>query len=388
VEVVATITDSPSAGTPTNTAACNVAGNGGPNVIDLDNTLTGADPGTWALVTDPSNGTLSIGSENNVDFTGLPVGNYVFEYTTTAEAPCTPTSVQVTISVSDCTVDTDGDGLTDGEETNLGTNPNDPDTDGDGLTDGEEVLVVDDPNTEAVPENATDPLDACDPFLTPDCNPVDIDLVITKEVNRNEVLLNAEVIFTITVQNTTMDRVLDIVVNDILVAGFEYRSSTPSKGSYDENTGEWTIDELTAEEEVTLEITVNTVEAGNLENTAILASSFPNDGVPDNNSSTVLVTVNRSQCEDPGTICNIFSPNGDGVNDTLTLVRHQDYPNNSFEVFDRYGNSVFQMDGYDSSWDGTGKNGQLPKGTYFYILDLNGDGTDVVKGWIQIVRDN
>jgi len=388
VEVVATITDSPSAGTPTNTAACNVAGNGGPNVIDLDNTLTGADPGTWALITDPSNGTLSIGSENNVDFTGLPVGNYVFEYTTTAEAPCTPTSVQVTISVSDCTVDTDGDGLTDGEETNLGTNPNDPDTDGDGLTDGEEVLVVDDPSTEAVPENATDPLDACDPFLTPDCNPVDIDLAITKEVNRNEVLLNAEVIFTITVQNTTMDRVLDIVVNDILVAGFEYRSSTPSKGSYDENTGEWTIDELTAEEEVTLEITVNTVEAGNLENTAILASSFPNDGVPDNNSSTVLVTVNRSQCEDPGTICNIFSPNGDGVNDTLTLVRHQDYPNNSFEVFDRYGNSVFQMDGYDSSWDGTGKNGQLPKGTYFYILDLNGDGTDVVKGWIQIVRDN
>ena len=388
VEVVATITDSPSAGTPTNTAACNVAGNGGPNVIDLDNTLTGADPGTWALVTDPSNGTLSIGSENNVDFTGLPVGNYVFEYTTTAEAPCTPTSVQVTISVSDCTVDTDGDGLTDGEETNLGTNPNDPDTDGDGLTDGEEVLVVDDPNTEAVPENATDPLDACDPFLTPDCNPVDIDLAITKAVNRNEVLLNAEVIFTITVQNTTMDRVLDIVVNDILVAGFEYRSSTPSKGSYDENTGEWTIDELTAEEEVTLEITVNTVEAGNLENTAILASSFPNDGVPDNNSSTVSVTVNRSQCEDPGTICNIFSPNGDGVNDTLTLVRHQDYPNNSFEVFDRYGNSVFQMDGYDSSWDGTGKNGQLPKGTYFYILDLNGDGTDVVKGWIQIVRDN
>ena len=388
VEVVATITDSPNTGTPTNTTACNVAGNGGPNVIDLDNTLTGADPGTWALVTDPSNGTLSIGSENNVDFTGLPVGNYVFEYTTTAEAPCTPTSVQVTISVSDCTVDTDGDGLTDGEETNLGTNPNDPDTDGDGLTDGEEVLVVDDPSTEAVPENATDALDACDPFLTPDCNPVDIDLAITKEVNRNEVLLNSEVIFTIIVQNTTMDRVLDIVVNDILIAGFEYRSSVASKGIYDENTGEWTIDELIAEEEVTLEITVVAAEAGNLENTAILASSFPNDGVPDNNSSTVSVTVNRSQCEDPGTICNIFSPNGDGVNDTLTLVRHQDYANNSFEVFDRYGNSVFQMDGYDSSWDGTGKNGDLPKGTYFYILDLNGDGTDVVKGWIQIVRDN
>jgi hypothetical protein len=44
------------------------------------------------------------------------------------------------------------------------------------------------------------------------------------------------------------------------------------------------------------------------------------------------------------------------------------------------------MDGYDSSWDGTGKNGAVPKGTYFYILDLHGDGAEVVKGWIQIIR--
>ncbi len=390
VEVVATINDTPSAGTATNTIACNVAGNGGPNVIDLDNTLTGADPGSWAIVTDPSGGTLTIGAENNVNFEGLPGGNYVFEYTTTAEAPCNPTSVQVTISVSDCIVDTDGDGLTDGEETNLGTDPNNPDSDGDGLTDGEEVLVVDDSNTEAVPENATDPLDPCDPFLTPDCNPSDIDLAITKVVDDEEVLLNSEVTFTITVQNTrTMDRVLDIVISDVLESGFVYVDDFASKGDYDETTGEWTIAELDAEETVTLEITVMVVEAGTLQNTASLLSSFPNDEIPTNNTATATVLVNRSGCEDPGTICNIFSPNGDGVNDTLKLVGSDGlYDQASLEIFDRYGNSVFQMDGYDSSWDGTGKNGDLPKGTYFYILDLNGDGTDVVKGWIQIVRNN
>jgi predicted outer membrane repeat protein len=38
-----------------------------------------------------------------------------------------------------CGVDTDGDGLTDGEETALGTDPLLPDTDGDGLNDGPEV---------------------------------------------------------------------------------------------------------------------------------------------------------------------------------------------------------------------------------------------------------
>ncbi len=36
-------------------------------------------------------------------------------------------------------VDTDGDGLTDAEEAELGTDPNSADTDGDGLTDGDEV---------------------------------------------------------------------------------------------------------------------------------------------------------------------------------------------------------------------------------------------------------
>jgi hypothetical protein len=39
------------------------------------------------------------------------------------------------------TTDTDGDGLTDAEEQQLGTNPLNPDTDTDGLMDGEEVKV-------------------------------------------------------------------------------------------------------------------------------------------------------------------------------------------------------------------------------------------------------
>lgn len=37
-------------------------------------------------------------------------------------------------------IDTDGDGLTDDYEMQIGTDPNNPDTDGDGLTDGDEVL--------------------------------------------------------------------------------------------------------------------------------------------------------------------------------------------------------------------------------------------------------
>jgi hypothetical protein len=41
--------------------------------------------------------------------------------------------------VVDPNVDTDGDGIIDSQEATLGTNPNNPDSDGDGLTDGQEV---------------------------------------------------------------------------------------------------------------------------------------------------------------------------------------------------------------------------------------------------------
>jgi hypothetical protein len=47
--------------------------------------------------------------------------------------------VTVTATYSDSTVDSDEDGLTDGQEAALGTNPNNADTDGDGMEDGWEV---------------------------------------------------------------------------------------------------------------------------------------------------------------------------------------------------------------------------------------------------------
>ena len=323
IEVVAVVTDAPSTGTPTDMVACNAVSEDGPNVIDLDDTLTGADPGTWALITDPSNGGVAIGAGNTVDFADQPIGDYVFEYTTTGNAStCDDGSVQVTITVEDCFAN------------------------------------------------------------------ADIDLALTKEVDNDEPLLDDFITFTITLENTTMDRILDIVVTDLLDTGFEYLSHSASIGTYVPETGEWTIPDLASNvETATLEIDVRVTTPGKIQNTVVLTSSFPVDDEVVNNTATVSVNVNRDQCTDPGTLCNIFSPNNDGKNDRLVFVDpNNEYPRNKLEVFDRYGNSVFAMDGYDSSWDGTGKNGDLPKGTYFYILDLQGDGTEVTKGWIQIIR--
>lgn len=326
VEVMATIINALSPGIPIeDLTVCNISSDEGPTTFDLDDGLMGQDAGTWTLITDPSNGDLIIGTDNIVDFTGLASGAYVFEYTTETVGECTETSsVQLTITVQDCI------------------------------------------------SNET------------------IDLAITKTVDgRESYLIDEEVVFLINVEIVDGNTATDIIISDVLDEDFQFIDAQATIGEYDVNSGEWNIPQLQATDtQATLAIRVRPTAAGQISNTASLVSSLPADGNLNNNSSTVQVEVNRSQCEDLGTICNIFSPNSDGYNDTLTLVGHAQYPNNTFEVFDRYGNSVFQMDGYDSSWDGTGKNGDLPKGTYFYILDLNGDGTDVVKGWIQIVRNN
>nr|WP_321413172.1 gliding motility-associated C-terminal domain-containing protein [uncultured Allomuricauda sp.] len=74
--------------------------------------------------------------------------------------PLVASGGQSSVSSTDDTVtgpgcDDDGDGLTNGEEAILGTDPLNPDTDGDGMDDGQEVA------------NSNDPLDPCSPFRAP-----------------------------------------------------------------------------------------------------------------------------------------------------------------------------------------------------------------------------
>ncbi|MBP9068907.1 MAG: gliding motility-associated C-terminal domain-containing protein [Bacteroidia bacterium] len=92
-----------------------------------------------------------------------------------------------------------------------------------------------------------------------------------------------------------------------------------------------------------------------------------------------------------GPIPGIFTPNGDGKNDPFYIPGLDAYPKNKLQIFNRWGNMIYEAAPYKNDWDGTpnkssmGK-GKLPVGAYFYILDL-GDEKEpepIRKGFVQL----
>lgn len=89
----------------------------------------------------------------------------------------------------------------------------------------------------------------------------------------------------------------------------------------------------------------------------------------------------------PINITNTITPNGDGINEEWVLDGSIAFPNMEMEIFNRWGEELFQSAGYDVPWDGTYEGKMLPSGTYYYIIRLNDPQfPDPLTGPITILR--
>lgn len=362
VEVIATVVPQPSAGMPTDASSCNNSLYG-TTILNLADQLVGEDVGEWAVTTQPVGGTVPNGV-NEVNFEGQPDGDYIFTFTTTgAMVPCVNESSIVTISVSSCDTDDDGDGLFGGEEASLGTDPNNSDSDNDGIDDGVEVgsdienpldsdgdgiidaldsNIVDSDSDGIVDQldnandnpclpnrfngscdtdgdgisdldeqnNGSDPDDPCDPNATVDCDSP-IDLEILKVVDNENSVLGDEVEFTVTVTNLSDRKARAIKIGDLIEAGFEYipTGSGASIGTYDLDTGEWNIAELDPVTSATLTIKALIIEGGPYTNTATLLESIPEDITEANNEATAEVFIEVPEGVDLELVKSVVSEN-------------------------------------------------------------------------------
>jgi gliding motility-associated-like protein len=87
----------------------------------------------------------------------------------------------------------------------------------------------------------------------------------------------------------------------------------------------------------------------------------------------------------PVIIPNIFTPNGDGVNDTWNITNLSMYPACTVAVFNRYGQQVYRSVGYTVPWNGYSAGGLLPAGTYYYIIHLK-NGEAARSGAVTILK--
>jgi gliding motility-associated-like protein len=84
-------------------------------------------------------------------------------------------------------------------------------------------------------------------------------------------------------------------------------------------------------------------------------------------------------------IPNVFSPNGDGINDVWVIKYLDNYPGATVDVFNRAGQRVYRTQGYSTPWNGTFKGNPLPIGTYYYVIDPK-NGREKISGSITILK--
>jgi|GEM_PF-2442002 gliding motility-associated-like protein len=110
----------------------------------------------------------------------------------------------------------------------------------------------------------------------------------------------------------------------------------------------------------------------------------------------IATSTENPQCADTASVAirvvqpilipNIFSPNGDGINEYWDIKNIQEFTNAEVSIFNRYGQFIYKSsDGYRTPWDGTYNGEPVPVGTYFYIIKTTPNAAPL-SGPVSIVR--
>ncbi len=212
----------------------------------------------------------------------------------------------------------------------------------------------------------------------------DVDIEVLKSVAPEEAEIGNEVTFSIQITNLGTTEANAIEISDQLPESYLLNSFTVTDGTFDPNTGIWTVATLNPNQEETLTLSVEVVSVTNLNNIAILNSLLQPDQNSSNNTDNASVFVDGCVLIPEG-----FSPNDDGLNDLWEIECIELYPENSVKVFNRLGVQVYESENYENNWNGVANmgilrtNNRLPVGAYFYIIYLDQE-LSPRTGWLYI----
>lgn len=212
----------------------------------------------------------------------------------------------------------------------------------------------------------------------------EVDLAVNIYTGGKNATIGEMLEYTITLVNKSETDASNVVVKNTLPAEFDFIktiSVTYGNTVYDPATRllTWSAGDFKARDKSELVVQVKANKSGTAKSIAIV-NSAQRDTYTDNNTASAIQVVNSF------TIPNIFTPNGDGINDYFVIPALANYPDNEINIFNRAGNNVYTSKSYKNDWMGSG----LSDGTYFYILKVRMDNekTEVYKGYVTMLRSN
>jgi gliding motility-associated-like protein len=282
--------------------------------------------------------------------------------------------------------DSDGDGVSDAQEALDGTNPNDPcdyktasqdltkvsaawkanDCDKDGLTNNEELTGVDDSNTPANPKGIkTDPRNP-----DSDGDGVSDGQEALDGTNPNDPcsfkVLSQTLIPSASWNNGDCD-------GDGVTNGKEKADGTSPLNNCDLKISSRTLAPNDAWKN-------QDCDGDGLKNEVDGIDDCDNDGIPNFQDFDI--------CKIDIVMANVFTPNGDGINDEIKPILLGIDKFICFKVFNRWGNKVFETTERDKGWDGTYKESNQGIETFPWLAEgYDRDGNLIKRtGMVTLLR--
>ncbi len=278
-----------------------------------------------------------------------------------------------------------------------------------GHVDNQATASGTDIDNNTVSDQSDDPNDPTDSDPDGDGNPDDVTVLTIQQVEGITVLKEGEfndengnglaevgetITYTFTVTNTGNVTLSNVSIDDPL--------GSVDGGPIDLAPGEIDDDTFT----MTYVITAADISRGYVLNQAVVSGDTPSgntvDDLSDDPTNTDDVdSEGDGEPDDPTVVetkgiivYEVFSPNGDGNNETWHIDGIEHFADHNVKVYNRWGNLVYETDAFDNGkgWDGTAntrwviqRDKELPAGTYYYVISLN-QGEIELSGFIQLVK--